>query len=81
MFKNEINFNIIKLENEISNSNNNLIENKLDFIKIKTNDKLFNKFNIKERELIHLIFELIYNNEIKTNHERIKYLNKIFEEN
>ena len=34
MFKNEINFNIIKLENEISNSNN-LIENKLDFIKIK----------------------------------------------
>ena len=56
MFKNEINLNSIKLENEISN-NNNLIENKLDFIKIKTNDKLFNKFNINERELIYLIFD------------------------
>ena len=33
MFKNEINFNIIKLENEISNSNNNLIENKLVLLK------------------------------------------------
>ena len=82
MFKNEINYNSIKLENEITN-NINSIENKLEFIKIKTNDKLFNKFNINERELIYLIFDtnLINNNEIKASHDRIKNLNQIFEEN